>query len=103
MKHRISVYTTTSTTDAGGLTQNRSLLLSSWAFVHPISQARAFQYGITENFRTHEIIMRYRSTITTKQTIDATINGTLKTLTIQSVLNTDLANKEMKLICTEND
>jgi len=99
MKQWISVYTSTSTSDSGGLTQTRSLLFESWAHVKPLSQARAFYYGITENYKAYEITLRYRSNLTTKETIEW---GT-KVLTISSVINTDSDLNEMKVICTEND
>lgn len=103
MRYRIAVYNTVSTESAGGLTQTRTLLFNSWADIKPLSQARALAYGLTETNRVHELTVRYRATLTTKQTIDATINGVLKTLTISSILNTDNRDKEMKLICTEDD
>lgn len=103
MKHKISVYSTASAQSAGGLTQTRTKLFDSWAFINPLNQARALGYGITENFRSHEIIIRYRGTITTNSTIDTSIFGTTKTLTIHSVINTGSDKREIKLICTEND
>jgi SPP1 family predicted phage head-tail adaptor len=99
MRHKISIYTTTAVSDAGGLTSTPILLMTSWAFVQPLSQARALQYGITENYRSYEITLRYRSTITNKQTIV----WNSKNLTIVSVINTDSNLKEIKLICSEND
>lgn len=99
MRHRISVYNTTSAQAAGGMTQTRTKLFDSWAFVQPLNQARAFAYGITENFRSYEITIRYRSTITTKCTID----WNSKVLTIQSLLNTNTDLKEIKIIAVEND
>jgi len=99
LKHRISIYTTVSTQDSGGLTQTRSLLFETWAKIVPLNQARSLDYGLIENFKNYEITIRYRSTVTPKQTID----WDSKTLTITSVLNTDANLKELKLICTEND
>jgi SPP1 family predicted phage head-tail adaptor len=99
MTDRISFYTTVSSEDSGGLTETRSLLFQCWAKIIPLNQARAFAYGITENFRSYEITVRFRESITTKQTI----TWDNKILTIASVINTDNAEKELKLICTEND
>ena len=99
MRHSISVYDATSVQSAGGMTETRTKLFDSWAFVQPLNQARAFTYGITENFRSYEITIRYRSNITTKCTIDW---GT-KRLTIQSLINTNTDLKEIKIIAVEND
>ncbi len=99
MNKRIEVFTTTTVSDAGGNTETRTSVGVFWAAVEPLSQARSFMYGMTENFKNYKITMRYLSTLTTKETID--YNG--KTLTISSILNKDEKNIEMELIASENE
>jgi len=99
MNKRIEIWNSTITSDAGGNTETSVKVADVWARVNQLSQARSFQYGITENYKNYEITIRYRSDVNPKNWI--IFNG--KRLTIASILNAESNDIELVLIASEND
>lgn len=98
MKDRIIFTSPTTTHGSGGAITTYSNVLTTWAEVKQITQSRALQYGIVENFRSYEIMIRYREDVTLS-TINL-ISFKNKSLTIHSIIED--RKKSFKIIAYEN-
>lgn len=102
LPHRVTIQQRTDTDDGGGGTTIAwSNLAVVWAHVAP-GAGREFQAAQQQRPElSHTITLRYRPGITPKQRIIAKSGNGTRAFNIESVANSDEANVELVLMCSE--
>lgn len=99
LNKRVTLKTVTrsAVNNLGGVTETASTVKETWANVRPLSASENLNYGLELGQRTLEFTLRYDGVIT--QTNFLEYNS--RTFRIKSVINSDEANKEYKIIASE--
>lgn len=98
LNKRVTIKDVTRTADGlGGYTETETNVRETWASVFPFNGREQLNYGLELGERTYEITLRYNGTLDQTNIIE--YNS--KRLRINSVVITDEANWEYRLICTE--
>jgi SPP1 family predicted phage head-tail adaptor len=99
MNKRITIkYVSSKTPDGmGGYTFVYSTLKETWSKVRPLTNRETLSLGLALGTRTYEFTVRFDGTLNQQNKIE--LNG--RQFIIQSVINTDEANKEYKIIASE--
>lgn len=99
MNKRITIKSVTSKTadGLGGNTLVYGTVKETWAKVRPLSNREQLTYGLTLGVRAYEFTIRYDGTINQSNRIE--LNS--RPFRIESVINTDEANREYKIIASE--
>lgn len=99
MRQKISIQTNTQTTDGqGGFTESWATDATVWASIEPAKAYEKFQAAQMDTPITHNIMIRYRSGVTTKKRL---LYGS-RVFDIKEVINIDEANAFLKIIAIEN-
>ena len=100
LRYQVSLQTATNTRDSGGgLSQSFDSADLIFADIRPQSGDETFRQGKVQEKLTHNIIIRYRTGVTTAQRIlyDSRI------FNIRSVINIDERNRFLMLKCVEGE
>jgi len=99
LRHRVEIQNFTVATNSDGQPiRTFSTLATVWAKVSPKSGAEFADQGIAKIQRTYDVIIRYTGDIS--ESYRLVHNGVV--LNIQSILNIDLRNRQMNLVCVES-
>ena len=100
LRHKVALKRSTNTTDTGGgMTKSYSDLTRIFASVRPVNGKEVFRHGKMEESVTHEVMIRYRADIDTK---DKVVFGS-REFNIRHIRNIDERNRYMLLVCSEGD
>lgn len=100
LRYKVDLESATNTRDSGGgLSQAFNAVASIFADIRPQSGDETFRQGKVQEKLTHNIIIRYRTGVTTSQRI----SYDSRIFQIRSVINVDERDRFLMLKCVEGE